>query len=675
MRLSLIQAVLIGLARTKLTLADTEAHEENTFVEEISEDSTINVASSGIDIVPDNLNNASEELFVDAASTIEQNDLQADHNGEFQTPDTIDLLYYEKDNAKYPNIEQLNIKPLDGNNLLMSFDFEVNGTSKLYPEAGDITYYNVFPKALGSIMKSTNVRELHVRFAQGWYDSEVYGKLVNNGFSTGGTGVELWADIEADTKEEAFENWIKLANSLSGMFCASFNFIDSSITTVPEKLFSSEIDLESQVNLRGKIFHFRSALPREPICTENLTPFLRLLPTKGKQGISTLLSGSKMFNADWSSMSVDVLTSCGNGNTDECQLTMQQSINMIVNIPKILEKNQMPIPKPTPGSQIRCDDSKVMDAYNCFPLPPSKKLNFSFTDIFGKSIEGGSLISSDLSSVCLDIDLENWEIELITRATANQHFNDSKICFGLDTNADYNIRFNTKDASKVTYTSPPPFYASRSLSGYSQDSGGFRLDVHNPDNKPQKIVIFETLPWFVRLYLHTIALSVTTEEGNTVIYKAHDPSLSTYVKEIVYNPATDRIAPTHLELLVEVPAHTKLKLSFKFDKSMLLYSEYPPDANHGFELQPTIFALVDYEDDKVVEYIMRTTTSLLTLPTPDFSMPYNVIILTLTIMSLTFGSIFNLLVKKTVTEEEAEKLQKERLLDKIKGKIRSLLGK
>ncbi|CAI6717997.1 ANL_collapsed_G0025090.mRNA.1.CDS.1 [Saccharomyces cerevisiae] len=53
---------------------------------------------------------------------------------------------------------------------------------------------------------------------------------------------------------------------------------------------------------------------------------------------------------------------------------------------------------------------------------------------------------------------------------------------------------------------------------------------------------------------------------------------------------------------------------------------------------------------------MRTSTLLLSLSTPDFSMPYNVIILTSTIMGLIFGMLYNLMVKRMVTVEEADKI-------------------
>ena len=73
------------------------------------------------------------------------------------------------------------------------------------------------------------------------------------------------------------------------------------------------------------------ALPREVVCTENLTPFLKLLPCKGKAGISSLLDGHKLFDASWQSMSIDVQPICPTGS-DECQLQITQTIDMVLDI-------------------------------------------------------------------------------------------------------------------------------------------------------------------------------------------------------------------------------------------------------------------------------------------------------------------------------------------------------
>ena len=45
---------------------------------------------------------------------------------------------------------------------------------------------------------------------------------------------------------------------------------------------------------------------------------------------------------------------------------------------------------------------------------------------------------------------------------------------------------------------------------------------------------------------------------------------------------------------------------------------------------------------------MYTPALLVDLATPDFSMPYNVIILSCTLIALLFGSVFNCLTRKIV---------------------------
>ena len=72
-------------------------------------------------------------------------------------------------------------------------------------------------------------------------------------------------------------------------------------------------------------------LPREVVCTENLTPFLKLLPCKGKAGISSLLDGHKLFDASWQSMSIDVTPICA-AASDNCQLQITQTIDMVLDI-------------------------------------------------------------------------------------------------------------------------------------------------------------------------------------------------------------------------------------------------------------------------------------------------------------------------------------------------------
>jgi len=91
---------------------------------------------------------------------------------------------------------------------------------------------------------------------------------------------------------------------LAGLFCASLGVMDEQRTTSPSGTFRPEGSLPDW----GQAHHLRHGfLPSEHVCTENLTPFYKLLPCKSFSGIATLLNPHKLFDADWHGMSIHVL--------------------------------------------------------------------------------------------------------------------------------------------------------------------------------------------------------------------------------------------------------------------------------------------------------------------------------------------------------------------------------
>lgn len=173
-------------------------------------------------------------------------------------------------------------------------------------------------------------------------------------------------------------------------------------------------------------------------------------------------------------------------------------------------------------------------------------------------------------------------------------------------------------------------------------------------------------------YLHTLTAQIS-----------HHPSPSRHnsdiIKSIYYRPALDRRRGTQLELLLSVPAASTIVLTYDFDKAILRYTEYPPDANRGFDIAPAVIRVLpggtadpnstnSTGDTPPASIYLRTTSLLLPLPTPDFSMPYNVIILTSTVMALAFGGIFNFLVRRFVGADEVEGYDLARIKENIWGR-------
>lgn len=94
--------------------------------------------------------------------------------------------------------ERLLLRPLPFGSLLASFDFRSNTTFSGFESQN----FRFFPRSLGQILQHAGTRELHLRFGLGRWDAESWGARPWNGTREGGTGVELWAWLEAESDEE-----------------------------------------------------------------------------------------------------------------------------------------------------------------------------------------------------------------------------------------------------------------------------------------------------------------------------------------------------------------------------------------------------------------------------------------------------------------------------------------
>ena len=94
--------------------------------------------------------------------------------------------------------EQLLLRPLPRDNLLATFNFQANTTTEAFEQQN----FRFFPRSLGQILQHANTKELHLRFGLGRWDAESWGARPWNGAQEGGTGVEIWAWVDAVSDEE-----------------------------------------------------------------------------------------------------------------------------------------------------------------------------------------------------------------------------------------------------------------------------------------------------------------------------------------------------------------------------------------------------------------------------------------------------------------------------------------
>jgi phosphatidylinositol glycan class T len=222
----------------------------------------------------------------------------------------------------------------------------------------------------------------------------------------------------------------------------------------------------------------------------------------------------------------------------------------------------------------------------------------------------------------------------------------------------------------------PLLYAERSFTGYGQEHGGVQTILTNPSPDAEvEFVYMESLPWFMRIYLHTLEARIAGQRGKR----------DALVKEVYYRPALDRARGTQLEVRMRIPPASTVFLTYDFEKSILRYTEYPPDANRGFDVPAAVITILHPERQgegpgfasgaRFATSNLRTTSLLLSLPTPDFSMPYNVIIFTSTAIALAFGGLFNILVRRFVAADEGPELNLRALMAKMAKHLSRLVDK
>lgn len=539
--------------------------------------------------------------------------------------------------------ERLDLTPLPLGSLLASFDFRSNETVADY----DAQNFRYFPRSLGQTLQHANAKELHLRFTTGRWDPETWGARPWDGAKEGGTGVELWAWIDAESEKQAIEQWAILTQSLSGLFCASLNFVDSTRTTKPVLSFAPAGSVETI----GNSYLLHGVLPGEVVCTENLTPFLKLLPCKGKAGISSLLDGHKVFDAAWQSMSIDVVPKCPN-DRQECIIEIGQTIDVVLDIERSKRPRDNPIPKPIPQEELVCDESKGYHSHDtCYPRDQIDELSWSLQNVFGRAMAGMCPLSEtegpEAKSVCLNVPHERmvmigasaFEVKTSPGTVESR-------CYQLMPNEPFDFELPQQSLSADRPLKHELIRAERTITGHGAANGGMRVLITNPSPiSPVDFVFFESLPWFMRPYIHTLDAQITRTEF---------PYDWTVIQDMYYRPAIDRERGSQLELVMSIPPASTVMLTYDFEKAILRYTEYPPDANRGFNVAPAVIRVLNQTEVEGTpkDVYIRTTSLLLPLPTPDFSMPYNVIILTSTVMALAFGSIFNLLVRRFVGVDE-----------------------
>ncbi|XP_041859511.1 GPI transamidase component PIG-T [Melanotaenia boesemani] len=540
--------------------------------------------------------------------------------------------------------EELVIRPLHSGDIYASFQFRTLWETD-FNAGNKVSHYRLFPKCLGQVISKFSVRELHISFTQGYWRTMQWGQP----FLPSPPGAELWVWFQ-DSVTDVDATWKELTNVLSGIFCASLNFIDSINTVQPSASFKPL----GIGNVTDHHFLRYATLPREIVCTENLTPWKKLLPCGSKAGLAVLLKSEKLFHSSFHSQAVHIRPVCQDWQCKTTSWELRQTLNIVFDLHTSAQSKRE-------WSLFKMFSRTLTEA--C-PLASSSKIYVDVTDNPQEELFELSPATPLLSQAGVLGDRRTFSVYDLTQ----------QITFGTMRSLNLLIRWKSTEGEMLR----PVLHAERYVAGYGLQTGEIHTLIYN--NHPFRsfpVLLLDSVPWYLRLYIHTLTV---TSKG-----KDNKPSY------IHYQPSKDRIRPHLLEMLVQLPPHSATEVTVQFERALLKWTEYTPDPNHGFyvgssvisSLVPSTVAMgtnITQEQPlfssffpckEETSYFVRVYTEplLVNLPTPDFSMPYNVICLTCTVVAVGYGSLYNLLTRSFQIEEPNPGLAK-----RIANIIRKMRG-
>lgn len=495
-------------------------------------------------------------------------------------------------------------------------------------------------------------------------------------------GVELWAVFDVPHKQ-VDDSWKNLTHALSGLFCASVNFLESSTAySAPDWGYRPD---------SGSLRY--GTLPREAICTENLTPWLKLLPCRDKAGLSTLMDRPSIYKGFYHSQRLHLTSSEFESEGVGSGIVLEQTLTVVV--------------QPSNQRTVRSYSHETK-------LQPS----WSLTSIFGRKVSGRCVLAKSSivylqldSSLVAELDSLPKENKISsTDKYVSEDFS-SNACFDLSVKPDRVLKelkgFEKKNPSVLyeflidkynesgpfdlglTWKVPvawscqkAPLHVSRFLMGSGNERGAIAISLrsteltdkllHTDSNEGScqlEVKVFQVVPWYIKVYFHTLQVFVNEQPQ----------AVSDVVEKMRVSPSVDKVSPGVLEMVLKFPCGMKsAAITLDFDKGFLHIDEYPPDANQGFDIPSAIISFPNFrtsmqflkddssdkssilskfeENSAVLAY---TEVLLVPLTTPDFSMPYNVITITCTVCALYFGSLLNVLRRRVGEEERLENKEKE----------------
>ncbi|XXQ31232.1 GPI transamidase component PIG-T [Plasmodiophora brassicae] len=474
--------------------------------------------------------------------------------------------------------ERLTVRPLPAGHVLLHFDFNMTTERPLDPND---EHYRLFPKSIGQIITKYQVAEFDIRLTQGRWRYSTWGTPILDAPS----GAQLLAWIEANSSVVADHRWAGVQQTLSGVLCASLQQIGTDIHTShpPSTVFPPLSD-----DIGSARLHY-GVLPREVVCTENTTPWAKLLPCRTRAGLGSLISPLDLHDSSYHSMGITVFSE--RAGTGRRRWVARFTLSAVLD--PVYRSN-------TKQWTLKSLISHVPSVASCSPVSSSCTLiaDSSLVGPYGGTLtpRPDAVPSSSIGGVAT-YSLQGSQVDLAFSSP-----------------------------NRVPAAPAPPVLVQRHVTGRGLQSGGICVTVVNTRPAAQTVAVYDTLPWYFRVYYHTLALTIN---GSSLAL----PGTTRF------RPARHSGTPNTIEMQFDLPAHSTALITFQFEKVFLPIKDFPPDVSRGFDLGPAVVRCLPNGPR------LYTESLVVLFPGPDMSMPFNVIAFTSTFLAFFFGTMFNTLYR------------------------------
>ena len=145
-----------------------------------------------------------------------------------------------------------------------------------------------------------------------------------------------------------------------------------------------------------------------------------------------------------------------------------------------------------------------------------------------------------------------------------------------------------------------------------------------------------------------VARTTASAEEAVALCRAHDIGGERgygVLRDVRLYPARRRGGEPRVEWSATLPAHSTLTVWIQFEKRLLHIDEQPSDASRGVDVPAAALRYRPAGASAAEVRELYAEGGVMPIPLADRSMPYNVVMLTSTVVALFVGSMHNLLAR------------------------------